>query len=107
MLLLALAYAKVIFKASCKKQYMRLNYQVLHFTTLKTMSALATLLWNNNSEGGLENKTRANTFSLIKEVFKLYLLTDTAKQFKPSSFPSLPTLSQTPEFTPFLSITCC
>lgn len=57
MLLLAVAYAKVIFKAPCKKQYMRLNYQVLHFTSLKTMSALATLLWNNNSEGGLENKT--------------------------------------------------
>lgn len=29
MLLLALVYAKAIFKASCKKQYMRLNYQVL------------------------------------------------------------------------------
>lgn len=56
MLLLARAYAKVIFKASRKKQYMRLNYQVLHSTSLKTMSALATLLWNNNS-GGLENKT--------------------------------------------------
>lgn len=61
------------------------------------MSALATLPWNNNSEGGLENKTQANTFSLIKEVFKLYLLT--------ASFPSPPTLSQTPEFTPFLSFT--
>lgn len=32
MLLLELAYAKVIFKASYKKQYMRLNYQMLfHF----------------------------------------------------------------------------
>lgn len=36
--------------------------------------------------------------------FKLYLLTDTAEQFKMFSVPSLPTLSQTPEFTPFLSI---
>lgn len=57
MLLLALAYAKVIFKTLCKKQYMRSNYQVLHFSSLKAMSALATVLCNNNSEGGLENKT--------------------------------------------------